>query len=219
MMENKIGLFFDAENISAKFVDEIFDELAKAGKVIIKKAYHNWSCSQSKSWSLKLQEFAIELIQVFSNITGKNSVDIKLTVDVTNLTHTNHVDIIVLASSDSDFTVLATDIKSKGIEVIGFGENKTPTCFRKAFSSFYELPKKKKDAITVLKDAIRNTQKENGYANVSDITRYLKNKDASYNAQNYGASKWSDIIKEHAGCFEMKYGNNKRALFVRVKNC
>ncbi len=216
MMENKIGLFFDAENISAKFVDEIFDELAKVGKVIIRKAYHNWSCPRSQSWSTKLQEFAIEPIQVFSNISGKNSVDIKLTVDVTNLTHTNHVDIIVLASSDSDFTVLATDIKSKGIEVIGFGEDKTPACLRKAFSSFYELPKKKKKAINILKDAIQNTQKENGYANLSDVTRYLKNKDASCNAQNYGASKWSDIIKEHDSHFEMKHGNNKSALFVRV---
>lgn len=49
MIDKKIGLFFDAENISAKFVDEIFDELAKVGEVIIKKAYHNWSHSQSQS--------------------------------------------------------------------------------------------------------------------------------------------------------------------------
>ena len=216
MMENKIGLFFDAENISAKFVDEIFNELAKLGEVIIKKAYHNWSCSQSQSWNSKLQEFAIEPIQVFSNISGKNSVDIKLTVDVTNLTHTNYVDVIVLVSSDSDFTVLASDIKSKGIEVIGFGEYKTPRYFRKAFSTFYELPKKKKKVITILTDAIQNTQNENGYANVSDITKYLKDKDSSYNVQNYCASRWSDIIKEYEDYFEIRYENNRSVLLVRV---
>lgn len=217
-MDNKIALFFDAENISAKFVDEIFNELAKVGEVIIKKAYHNWSNPNTHTWSDKLHEFAIEPIQVFPNIAKKNSVDIKLTVDVTNITHTNNIDVIVLVSSDSDFTVLATDIKSKGIEVLGFGEEKTPVSFRKAFSSFYQLPKKKKPPLKILKEAIVNTRKDNGYANLSDVTRYLKNKDSSFNAQNFGALKWSDIIKQHEDTFEISYKKNKSVLFVKLVN-
>ncbi len=217
-MEKKIGLFFDAENISAKFVDEIFDELAKVGEVILKKAYHNWSHSQSQSWQEKLQEFAIDPIQIFPNLSGKNAVDIKLTVDVINLTYTSKIDTIVLVSSDSDFTVLATDIKSKGIEVLGFGEVKTPDSFRKAFSSFYELSRKKKTPIDILRDAIENTRKDDYYANLSDVTRYLKNKDASYNAQNYGASKWSDIVKNYNQYFKVEYRSNKSVLFVQLLN-
>lgn len=218
MMEKKIGLFFDAENISAKFVDEIFNELAKVGEVILKRAYHNWSHPKTQSWQEKLQEFAIDPIQIFPNLSGKNAVDIKLTVDAINLTYTNSIDTIVLVSSDSDFTVLATDIKSKGIEVIGFGEVKTPDSFRKAFSSFYELPKKKKTPINILRDAIKNTKNHDGYANLSDVTRYLKNKDASYNAQNYGALKWSDIIKEYDNYFKIEYRNNKSVLYVKLLN-
>lgn len=217
-MEKKIGLFFDAENISAKFVDEIFNELAKVGEVILKRAYHNWSHPKTQSWQEKLQEFAIDPIQIFPNLSGKNAVDIKLTVDAINLTYTNSIDTIVLVSSDSDFTVLATDIKSKGIEVIGFGEVKTPDSFRKAFSSFYELPKKKKSPINILRDAIKNTKNHDGYANLSDVTRYLKNKDASYNAQNYGALKWSDIIKEYDDYFKIEYRNNKSVLYVKLLN-
>lgn len=217
-MEKKIGLFFDAENISAKFVDEIFNELAKVGEVILKRAYHNWSHPKTQSWQEKLQEFAIDPIQIFPNLSGKNAVDIKLTVDAINLTYTNSIDTIVLVSSDSDFTVLATDIKSKGIEVIGFGEVKTPDSFRKAFSSFYELPKKKKTPINILRDAIKNTKNHDGYANLSDVTRYLKNKDASYNAQNYGALKWSDIIKEYDDYFKIEYRNNKSVLYVKLLN-
>lgn len=62
-----IGLCFNPK-ISAKFVDEIFDELVKVGEVIIKD-YHNWN--QSQSWSEKLQEFAIESIQSFPNNSDK----------------------------------------------------------------------------------------------------------------------------------------------------
>lgn len=216
MMDKKIGLFFDAENISAKFVDEIFNELAKVGEVIMKKAYHNWSHSQSQTWSEKIKEFAIEPIQIFPNLAGKNAVDIKLTVDVMNITHKSNIDTIVLVSSDSDFTVLATDIKSKGIEAIGFGEAKTPDCFRKAFSSFYELPQKKKSSIDILKEAIIYTQKEDGFANLTDMTLYLKNKDASFIPQNFGALKWSDIIKEQTKHFKVMYRNNNSALFVKI---
>jgi uncharacterized protein (TIGR00288 family) len=216
MMDKKIALFFDAENISAKFVEEIFNNLANVGEIIIKKAYHNWSNPQSQGWIEKLQEFAIEPIQVFPNISGKNAIDIKLTVDVTNIAHSSNIDTIVLVSSDSDFTVLATDIKSKGIETIGFGEEKTHNSFRKAFSIFYELSKKNKTAIDILKEAILNTRKDTERANLSDVTRYLKNKDASFIPQNYGSSKWSDIIKKHDDIFQVSYSTNKSVLFVKL---
>lgn len=215
-MDKNIAIFFDAENVSAKFVDEIFNELAKIGEVIIKKAYHNWSNPQSKSWLEKLQEFAIEPIQIFPNLSGKNAVDIKLTVDVTNITYTKNIDTIVLISSDSDFTVLINDIKSKGIETIGFGEQKTPMIFRKAFSIFYELPQKKETPIKLLKEAIKNTRKEDDYSNLCDITKYLKNKNSSFNPQNFGASKWSDIIKEYSQIFKIKYSNDRSILYVKL---
>lgn len=216
MMDKKIALFFDAENISAKFVDKIFNDLANIGEVIIKKAYHNWGNTQSQSWVKILQEFSIEPIQVFPNISGKNAIDIKLTVDVMNITQSSNIDTIVLVSSDSDFTVLVTDIKSKGIEAIGFGEEKTHNSFRKAFSTFYELSKKNKTAIDILKEAIQNTMKDTEYANVSDITRYLKNKNSSFIPQNYGVSKWSDIIKKHTNIFRISYNENKNILYVKL---
>lgn len=216
-MDKKIAIFFDAENISSKFVDEIFDELAKIGEVIIKKAYHDWSNPRSKSWCERLEEFAIEPIQVFPNLAGKNAVDIKLTVDVTNITYSKNIDTIVLVSSDSDFTVLVSDIKSKGIEIIGFGEIKTPMVFRKAFSTFYELPQKKVNTIiNILKDAIKNTKTDNEYSNLSQVSKYLKNKNSSYNPQNFGILKWSDIIKKYSEIFKIKYSEDKSTLYVKL---
>ena len=37
--DKKIAVFFDCENISSKYLDEIFFELAKSGEVMIRQAY------------------------------------------------------------------------------------------------------------------------------------------------------------------------------------
>lgn len=219
MINKKIAVFFDCENISSKYVNEIFNELAKIGEVSINKAYHDWSNNQSEAWNRVLMEFAIEPIQVFSNITGKNSADMKMAIDVTNTTHLANIDVIVLVSSDSDFTTLAIDIKTKGIESIGFGEEKTPNSLRKAFTTFFELPriKQKKKPIKLLKEAINNTNGDDGFANVALVSQYLKNKNSSLNAQNYGLERWSDIFKEEKEHFVISYRNDKSALFVKIK--
>lgn len=217
MIDKKIAIFFDCENITSKYVDEIFDELAKIGEITISKAYHNWNNPQSINWSEKLKQFAIEPIQVFPNISGKNSIDMKLAIDVTNTTYSTKVDIIVLVSSDSDFTTLAMDIKSKGIESIGFGEEKTPMSLRKAFKTFFELPNKKKRKIKLLKDAILNNLDSSGFANISQITNYLRNKDSSINPENYGEEKWSDVFRKESNYFILDYKNNRSTLLVKIR--
>ena len=221
MINKKIAVFFDCENISYKYLDEIFDELAKIGEVSINKAYHDWSNESSKEWKEKLSEHAIEPITIFRNNSGKNSADIKIAIDVTNTTHIANIDIIVLVSSDSDFTNLAIDIKSKGIISIGFGEEKTPNKLRKAFSEFYELPRlrqKQKPINIILKEAINNTMYDDGFANVALISQYLKNKDSSLIPQNYGYERWSDIFKEETNNFITDYRKDKSMLVVKIKD-
>jgi uncharacterized protein (TIGR00288 family) len=220
MTNKKIAIFFDCENISAKYTDEIFNELAKIGEITIKKAYHNWSTTQTNSWQDKIQEFAIEPIQVFPSISGKNSIDIKLTIDVVNTTIQPNIDVIVLVSSDSDFTTLAMDIKSKGFNCIGFGEEKTPLTLRKAFTEFFELPRniiQKEKAIEFLKEAIIQTKDYDDFSNIAMISQYLINKDSSLTAKNFGIDRWSDFIKEETNYFIYEYRTNKSKLMVKIK--
>ncbi len=220
MKDNKIAVFFDCENISSRYVDEIIDELAKVGEVIIKKAYHNWRENSSTHWDDKLKEFAIDAIQVFPNITGKNAADSKLIIDVMNTIYQSGINTICIVSSDSDFTVLASEIKSKSIASIGFGEKKTPESLRKAYTTFYELPvkKKNKDIVSLLLDAINDLKDEDDYVNISTITKYLLNKDSSYIPQNYGYKKWSDLIKEKKSYFIYEYRNNNSSFMVKVNS-
>jgi len=170
-MENnqKVALFIDCENVSSKYIDEIMSELANYGEVNIRKAYGNWKDNQLKGWNDKLFDFSLEPIHQppYSSSKNKNATDIKMTVDIMKiLCNTNNITHVALATSDSDFTPLVTEIRSQGVQVIGFGEDKTNNVLQKACSEFLRLKidnensnniKKNKQLIALLKSAIEYT--------------------------------------------------------------
>ena len=53
-----------------------------------------------------------------------------------DLLHSGRFDGFCLVSSDSDFTRLAARIREQGVDVYGFGEQKTPESFRRACRRF-----------------------------------------------------------------------------------
>ena len=225
MNNKKIAVFFDCENMSSKYVNDIFDELANYGEVTIRQAYKDWGSNHNKGWIEQIPKFAIKQIQTISHTSGKNVSDFQIVIDVMNTMHTSKVDIIVLVSSDSDFTSLAIEIKSKGFEVFGFGESKTPEPLRNAYSTFIKLPTKDKSTVNdkmhllaLLKDAINKTKSDNGYALVSQIGNYLINKNASYNAKNFGVNTWGEIFNNYVDYFEIDYKDTRKsAMVVRIR--
>lgn len=46
----KIAVFFDCDNISSKYLKDIFNKLANIGDVIISQAYTDWGSRNMKSW-------------------------------------------------------------------------------------------------------------------------------------------------------------------------
>lgn len=225
--DKKIAVFFDCENISAKHVLSIFNELANYGEVIIKQSFKDWSSSNDKYWNQELhEEFAIEPIQIFKSKNGKNSSDLRIQRAVLEIMNKKNIDIIVLVSSDSDFRDLAMNIRSNNFEAIGFGESKTPKSLRNAYSIFIELPIKKEleknknlEIIVLLNDAINNTRADKSYCLVSQIGSYLKNKNSSYNPKNFGANTWGDIIKKYPDNFKLSHlDRDKSTLIVSLKN-
>lgn len=226
MKDKKIAVFFDCENISATYVDSIFDELAKYGEVIIKQSFRDWSNSNSKSWNRELhEEFAIEPIQVFSAKGAKNSCDMRIQRAINDTITHKKIDIIVLVSSDSDFRDIIISVRANGFETIGFGESKTPASLKNAYATFIELPVKKeyvkskdKEIIKLLKEAIVKTRKEDDCCLVSQMGSYLKNKNSSYNPKNLGATTWGEIIKKFPSHFELSHlDKEKSTLIVKVK--
>jgi uncharacterized LabA/DUF88 family protein len=221
--DKKIAIFFDCENVSSKYVEDIFKELAKQGEVTIRQAYKDWSAKQSRSWNTMLGRFAIKPIQTKINTSSKNVSDFQIVIDVMNTMYYHKVDTIVLVSSDSDFTSLVMEIKAKGFEVIGFGEEKTPEALINAYSTFYQLSIKKseselEDIVSILKDAINSTKNDDDYTLISQIGLYLKNKSATLNAKNYNANTWGEILRQYPNIFEIFYLDERKSqIAVRIR--
>lgn len=209
--EKKIALFIDCENISAKWADRIFESLLNVGDICVKKAYGDWRSRNLKLWDTALSAYAIEPVHIItgnhnkSNMAGgKNSCDIKLSIDVMNCLYDGIVDCIVLASSDSDFAPLAQEIRKRGIQVIGFGETKARDEYQRCFVSFEVLDKRRyegslhenKMLVRKLRKAIDSVRDNiSGRALLATVGCWMRN-NYSQNAQSYGKATWGEVFKE-----------------------
>ena len=91
------------------------------------------------SWKEELLQNSITPIQQFSYTHGKNATDSAMIIDAMDMLYTSELEGFCLVSSDSDFTKLASRLRESGKTVIGMGEDKTPSPFRKACDIFTVL--------------------------------------------------------------------------------
>ena len=212
-----IAMLIDADNSPAKSIQNILSELARHGKVNIRRTYGNWTSSNLKGWTAVLQEHAIQPIQQYDYSKGKNATDIAMTIDAMDILYTKQVDGFCIVTSDCDFTPLVTRILSDGKSVIGFGERKTPSAFVNACSTFlylddeaekqikkYSKNELKGDTklITLIREAISGTMNDDGWAKLSKVGSHISNR-ASFDSRNYGYSRLSDLI-DATGLFEIR---------------
>lgn len=109
-------LYIDADNISYKCIDQIYQNV-DFDELIIKKIYGDWSKSELKNWTNNVLDYGLEPIQCF-RIGRKQSTDIKLITDLTNdICSNNEINHIYLVSSDSDFTHTCQLIRKKSIKL------------------------------------------------------------------------------------------------------
>ena len=120
MTDSNIALLIDYENVGIDSMQGLVEQLSGLGRIIVKRAYADWSTQR------KGQEHLIELgVEAVHNYrgtrAGKNSCDIKLTIDAVELLHSAQVDTFVIVSSDSDFVPLVNHLRGSGKSVIGAG--------------------------------------------------------------------------------------------------
>ncbi|MFN9528849.1 NYN domain-containing protein [Ectopseudomonas chengduensis] len=130
------AVLIDADNAPAAIVEGLFEEIAKYGVASVKRIYGDWTQPNLGSWKKVLLDHSIQPIQQFAYTKGKNSTDSSLIIDAMDLLYTRRFEGFCLVSSDSDFTRLAARLREEGLEVIGFGEQKTPQPFVKACDKF-----------------------------------------------------------------------------------
>ena len=122
MTEANVAVLIDYENVGLDSIQGLLDQLSDVGRIIIKRAYADWSAQRSKRD--QLLELGIEAIHHFrSTQSGKNSSDIRLAIDAVDLLHGAPIDTFVIVSSDSDFVPLVSKLRAAGKGVIAAGRH------------------------------------------------------------------------------------------------
>ncbi|MCB1328053.1 MAG: NYN domain-containing protein [Maritimibacter sp.] len=127
----RVAILIDGDNIGPAHADHIAVLGLSAGRVDVHRVYVN--AASGTGWP------DVPGVEVFHAGAGKNATDLLLTVDAMELALSRGVDVFVLASSDRDFSHLATRLRAHGREVIGAGEAKTTTGYRKSCTWFVQL--------------------------------------------------------------------------------
>lgn len=159
-----IAVLIDADNASAHTVGDILKKIECFGRITCKNIYGDWGNAHIQGWREALLSHALNPIQQFAYVTGKNTTDIGMVIDAMDLLYSNQYDCFCLISSDSDFTALALRIRKNHVNVFGFGKKITVNAFVQACDNFYyvedllPLPPIPKKIVAILpKNSAQNT--------------------------------------------------------------
>lgn len=237
--ERRMAVLIDADNVSDKYIQYIFEELTNHNvKITTKRIYGDWTSQQMNSWKKVLLDYSIVPIQQYSYTVGKNSTDSALIIDAMDILYGGSAEAFCIVSSDSDFTRLASRLREAGMYVMGMGERKTPKPFIAACESFKYLevisgtqetkPSKQKERsaeFDEIVDIIVRTADENsdedGYIFLGKLGSLLQKKLPDFDVRNYGFNRLTGLVSS-SGRFEIearKPGKDLAPLtFVRLKS-
>jgi len=139
--EPPVAVLIDADNVAADLLDAVLQEAARYGRPTIRRVYGNWTGTELQGWKKLLHEHALQPVQQFAYVPGKNATDTALIIDAMDILHGGQARVFCLVSSDSDYTRLAMRLREAGKTVIGMGLPKTPRSLVKACDRFVYLDK------------------------------------------------------------------------------
>jgi uncharacterized protein (TIGR00288 family) len=241
--DNSLAVFIDFENLALGFqnrrdrfdIVRVLERLVEKGKIVVKKAYADWS--RFGPYTQPLHEAAIELIEIPKRSqTGKNSADIRLCVDAMDLAYNKeHIDTFVIVSGDSDFSPLVSKLKENGKHVIGLGtQDSTSELLRDNCDEFiyYEdlgkspittpalpgnLPEGKRKAFALLMESLLALRRENKESLWSSMIKdTMKRKKPSFNETYHGYRTFSELLQDaqKEGLLELEIDPRSRTYVV-----
>jgi len=222
--ESNLVVYIDFDNLAVGARDAgmrlninlLLQRLLEKGKIIVKKAYADWS--HHKEYMAELHEAAIELIEIPApRLSGKNSADIRLVVDAMELCHSKaHIDTFVIASGDSDFSPLVAKLRENDKTVIGVGmRNSTARlliCNCDEFIFYDDLvkvpaapsgegldrvPAEKRTVFDLLLSTTRALMREGRETLYSSLIKdAMKRKRPDFDQSNYGYATFGELLEE-----------------------
>ncbi len=228
----RIALLIDSENVSAKYIKSVYDEIAKYGKLIIARFYGDLA-KLSKEWHHTALDYAIKPMHQYNVASGKNAADMAMALDAQEMMYTAKVNTFFLVTSDSDFTPLAMKLKEGGMHVVGVGnEDKVTSAFKSSCNEFKyfeylnddddeddhasDLPNDNIKS-NEIEDLIKDIIIENGVDNKIQLSRLgdiLVNRFSDFDARKYGAKSLSSLVKTYK---DIEMSQEKTTVYVNLK--
>jgi uncharacterized protein (TIGR00288 family) len=236
MEEERIGLFIDYENLAIGAREDlgitfdfkpIADALAERGRVVVRRAYADWTSFEPDR--RMLTDNHVELIEIPQRrgTVRKNAADIKMAVDAIELAfEREYVTTFVVCTGDSDFTPLVTKLRELDKRVIGVGLKAStsallpPACDEFLFYENLDgvdLPaperrpaepqapeRKPPDEVAALDALITGTlvglqRSSGGQVRSSNLKRALIRKDPTFTEADYGFRTFGELLRHLEG--------------------
>ena len=221
-----IAVFIDLENLAigvrethlGEFdIKSVLARLLDKGNIVVRRAYADWQ--RWEAYRRPLYESGVELIELpGGRVSGKNSADIKMVVDVLELSYAKpHIDTFALVTGDSDFYPLIAKLRENDKYTLAVGVKASTskllidTCDEFIFyddlvrergqrktKRTAEFPKPVQEAFDLLLDAIQALQRENKELHSSLVKETIKRKQPQFSEEYHGYRSFNRLLEDAA---------------------
>jgi uncharacterized protein (TIGR00288 family) len=210
---DRVGIFVDVENLTQWVkqdgLEQLIEELTSMGAIIVRRAYAKWTLPSLMPHQNILNRLGFELIHTFHPISGKNSADIQIVVDVMEYAWRDpNLKWIALATGDSDFSPLFRRLREMGRQVIGAGPRSALSeSVKSSCSRFIYL--EREDSIEKTDEAVRASAFDDAAdllekalktfdepANCSALKTRMMNIDSAFDERQLGFKGFNDFVSQ-----------------------
>ena len=207
---NSIAVFMDGDNISPSDIPLIIEEIKTHGNII----YNSLFCDMSDKSKETLQQVCtnngVSLIHC-ERISGKNSTDIKLIVELMNTLYINKIiSLFYIITSDSDYRHVIPCIRERGKQIYCIGNQQTNNALQKICNKFTYIETLKKEQgaeDNIIKPLSKNCKKKykkeimnlfkiDDIINMGCILISLQNK-YDFDYREYGYDRMKPFLKDN----------------------
>ena len=157
MSADRVMLLIDADNVSVDVMEQAVRLLLNQhGGLHVRRAY----CTAESAVANQAAFKRLGIKPMVNLAAGKNSTDIAMAVDAIDLVLAERPDVVVIASSDSDFAPLVHRLREKGCVVRGIGQlGKTGDETQDVYDDFTVLEHRKSAATVAARAAAADKPK------------------------------------------------------------
>lgn len=212
MEDNKIALLVDIENVSPFAVEHVIDDISQRGTVCIKRVYCVADKLKEEPVKKVISNNNLEIRTQYNVVDGKNVSDFNLVIDAMEILYTKQdINCFAIVSSDSDFNVLVTKLKTENKMVIGYGGQNTKPEYRNNYHDFIFVENLSTVSDKAKKELIEESQvktkddlekdiysmidmSDDGWILLNMIKGALCKKYPDFDERTYGFKKFLDFI-------------------------